>query len=112
MVKRSILPTATITLKGKRGRIARKRGLLDTCAERSFIKKSALEELNYNSKTVEIMSLRSYLTSKPVQEYEMVNIAIPHWSRLINMDCINYPNMPKGLMVRKISSPCVKRKSV
>ena len=82
MIKRSILPTATITLKGKRGHTARKRGLSYTCAERSFIKKSALEELNYKSKEVEN---RSYLTSKPVQEYEMVNIVIPHWGRLINI---------------------------
>lgn len=62
MARKSVLPTATITLKGKRGRIVRKRGLLDTCAKRSFIKKCALEGLHYKSKGVENISLRGYLT--------------------------------------------------
>ncbi|XP_066958138.1 uncharacterized protein [Macrobrachium rosenbergii] len=56
--KRSILPTATIALKGKRRQIVRLRGLLDTCAERSFIKRSALTELQYKSKGIEKIALR------------------------------------------------------
>ncbi|XP_066980105.1 uncharacterized protein [Macrobrachium rosenbergii] len=93
--RKSILPAATITLQGKRGRIVRKRGLLDTCAKRSFIRKSALEGLNYKSQGVETISLRGYLPSTPVKEYEMVNIAVPHRGRLLNMDCIAVVELPE-----------------
>ncbi|XP_066963243.1 uncharacterized protein [Macrobrachium rosenbergii] len=93
--KRSILPTATIPLKGKKGRLVRLRGLLDTCAERTFIKRSALERLQYRSKGVEKIALRGYLTSKPVHEYEMISIAIPHKGELIIMDRIVVDELPE-----------------
>ncbi|XP_066961445.1 uncharacterized protein [Macrobrachium rosenbergii] len=93
--KRSILPTATIPLKGKKGRMVRLRGLLDTCAERMFIKRSALERLQYRSKGVEKIALRGYLTSKPVHEYEMISVAILHKRELIIMDCIVVDELPE-----------------
>ena len=94
-VKQSILPTATITLKGKRGQVTKKRGLLDPCAERTFIKRSVLTEINYKVKGKERMSLRGYLTIKPVQEYEIVTIFIPHKGRLINLDCVVVEELPE-----------------
>ncbi|XP_064103419.1 uncharacterized protein LOC135213369 [Macrobrachium nipponense] len=93
--KQSILPIATIPLKGKKGRMERLRGLLDTCAERTFIKRSALERLQYRSKGVEKIALRGYLTSKPVHEYEMISVAIPHKDKLIIMDCIVVDELPE-----------------
>ncbi|XP_064082966.1 uncharacterized protein LOC135198977 [Macrobrachium nipponense] len=86
---------ATIPLKGKKGRMVRLRGLLDTCAERTFIKRSALERLQYRSKGVEKIALRGYLTSKPVHEYEMISVAIPHKDKLIIMDCIVVDELPE-----------------
>ncbi|XP_064097204.1 uncharacterized protein LOC135208689 [Macrobrachium nipponense] len=93
--KQSILPTATIPLKGKTGRMVRLRGLLDTCTERTFIKRSALERLQYRSKGVEKIALRGYLTSKPVHEYKMISVAIPHKYELIIMDCIVVDELPE-----------------
>ncbi|XP_064115140.1 uncharacterized protein LOC135221254 [Macrobrachium nipponense] len=86
---------ATIPLKGKKGRMVRLRGMLDTCAERTFIKRSALERLQYRSKGVEKIALRGYLTSKPVHEYEMISVAIPHKDKLIIMDCIVVDELPE-----------------
>ena len=94
-VKQSILPTATITLKGKRGTITRKRGLLDPCAERSFIKRSILTDLSYKVRGKEKMSLRGYLTVKPVQEYEIVTVSVPHKGNLINLDCVVVDELPE-----------------
>ncbi|XP_068238444.1 uncharacterized protein [Palaemon carinicauda] len=45
--QRSILPTATIVLKGKGRHLVRLRGLLDTCVERTFIRRSALKDIQY-----------------------------------------------------------------
>ncbi|XP_066946071.1 uncharacterized protein [Macrobrachium rosenbergii] len=93
--KRSILPTTTIALKGRRRQMVRLRGLLDTCAERTFIKRTALAEVQYKSRGIEKVALRGYLTSKPVDEYEIVNVSVPHRGRLINMDCIVVDDLPE-----------------
>ena len=76
--EKSILPTATISLKGKWGRVVHERGLLDPCAERTFIKRSALDNLHYQRKGSEKMSLQGYLTATLAQEYEIVTIYIPY----------------------------------
>ncbi|XP_068236971.1 uncharacterized protein [Palaemon carinicauda] len=55
--QRSILPTATIMLKGKGRHLVRLRGLLDTCAERTFIRRSALKDVQYRSKGTEKIAL-------------------------------------------------------
>ena len=99
--KRSILPTATITLKGRRGRVEHKRGLLDPCAERTFVKRISLEKLSYKVKGKEKLALRGYISSKPVQEYEIVTLGIPHKGRLLNLDCVVVDEMPE--YVRKFN---------
>ncbi|XP_068229526.1 uncharacterized protein [Palaemon carinicauda] len=93
--QRSILPTATIVLKGKGRHLVRLRGLLDTCAERTFIRRSALKDVQYRSKGTEKIALRGYLTSKPVNEYETVSVSIPYKGRLIIMDCIVVDELPE-----------------
>ncbi|XP_066947140.1 uncharacterized protein [Macrobrachium rosenbergii] len=93
--QRSILPTATIVLKGKGRHLVRLRGLLDTCAERTFIRRSALKDVQYRSKGTEKIVLRGYLTSKPVNEYETVSVSIPYKGRLIIMDCIVVDELPE-----------------
>ncbi|XP_068234120.1 uncharacterized protein [Palaemon carinicauda] len=93
--QRSILPTATIVLKGKGRHLVRLRGLLDTCAERTFIRRSALKDVQYRSKGTEKIALRCYLTSKPVNEYETVSVSIPYKGRLIIMDCIVVDELPE-----------------
>ncbi|XP_068203691.1 uncharacterized protein [Palaemon carinicauda] len=93
--QRSILPTATIVLKGKGRHLVRLRGLLDTCAERTFIRRSALKDVQYRSKGTEKIALGGYLTSKPVNEYETVSGSIPYKGRLIIMDCIVVDELPE-----------------
>ncbi|XP_068250372.1 uncharacterized protein [Palaemon carinicauda] len=93
--QRSILPTATIVLKGKGRHLVRLRGLLDTCAERTFIRRSALKDVQYRSKGTEKIALRGYLTSKPVNEYDRVSVSIPYKGRLIIMDCIVVDELPE-----------------
>ncbi|XP_068227981.1 uncharacterized protein [Palaemon carinicauda] len=93
--QRSILPTATIVLKGKGRHLVRLRGLLDTCAERTFIRRSALKDVQYRSRGTEKIALRGYLTSKPVNEYKTVSVSIPYKGRLIIMDCIVVDELPE-----------------
>ncbi|XP_068210588.1 uncharacterized protein [Palaemon carinicauda] len=93
--QRSILPAATIVLKGKGRHLVCLRGLLDTCAERTFIRRSALKDVQYRTKGMEKIALRGYLTSKPVNEYETVSISIPYKGRLIIMDCIVVDELPE-----------------
>ncbi|XP_068205292.1 uncharacterized protein [Palaemon carinicauda] len=93
--QRSILPTATIVLKGKGRHLVRLRGLLDTCAERTFIRRSALKDVQYRSKGTEKITLRGYLSSKPVNKYETVSVSIPYKGRLIIMDCIVVDELPE-----------------
>ncbi|XP_068250317.1 uncharacterized protein [Palaemon carinicauda] len=93
--QRSILPTATIVLKGKGRHLVRLRGLLDTCAERTLIRRSALKDVQYRSKGMEKIALRGYLTSKPVKEYETVSVSIPYKGRLIIMDYIVVNELPE-----------------
>ncbi|XP_068211733.1 uncharacterized protein [Palaemon carinicauda] len=93
--QRSILPTATIVLKGKGRHLVRLRGLLDTYAERTFIRRSALKDVQYRSKGTEKIALRGYLTRKPVYEYETVSVSIPYNGRLIIMDYIVVDELPE-----------------
>ncbi|XP_068201704.1 uncharacterized protein [Palaemon carinicauda] len=93
--QRSILSTATIVLKGKGRHLVRLRGLLDTFAERTFIRRSALKDVQYRSKGTEKIALRGYLISKPVNKYETVSVSIPYKGRLIIMDCIVVDELPE-----------------
>ena len=75
--------------------MVRKRGLLDPCAVRTFIKRSVLADWNYKVKCKERMSWGGYSTVKPVHEYEIVTISNPHNERLINLDCLVVKELPE-----------------
>ena len=111
--RKSILPTATITLKGKSGRIEHKRGLLDPCAERTFVKRNILKDLAYKAIGKERMSLKGYLATKPIEEYEIVQLGIPHKGKLIHLNCVVVEELPeyiKRFDVKKTLRPLCKRK--
>ncbi|XP_068232011.1 uncharacterized protein [Palaemon carinicauda] len=76
--QRSILPTTTIVFKGKGRHLVRLRGLLDTCAERTFINGQHLRTYNIDLKARKKIALSGYLTSKPVNYYETVSVSIPY----------------------------------
>ena len=110
---RSVLPTATILLKGVKGSMVGARGLLDPCAEKAFVRKSLLNKVKHRTKGTINLKLHAYCSSIPEKTYDMVTLYIPYRDNLISFDSIVVDDLPeynKGSSVTATLSDLKKRK--
>ena len=92
---KSVLPTATVMLKGtKRDRVTA-RSLLDPCSEKTFVCKSLLGKVKYRPKGTIKLRLNGYCSSIPEKTYDMVTLSIPYRDNLISLDAIVVDELPE-----------------
>ena len=84
----SVLPTATVMLKGVKRNVVGTRGLLDPCAEKTFVCKSLLNKIKHKVKGTIKLKIHGYCSSMPEKTYNMVTLFIPYWDNLISLDSI------------------------
>ena len=90
-----MLPTATVTLKGIKRNVIGARGLLDPCAEKTFVRKSLLSKVKYRTKGTIKLKLHGYCSSIPEKTYDVVTIFVPHRDNLIPLDSIVVDELPE-----------------
>ena len=90
----SVLPTAKILLKGVKGSTVKARGLLDPCAEKTFVRKSLLSKIKYKVRGTITLKLHGYCSSIPDKTYDMVTLYIPYRNNLISVDSIVVDELP------------------
>ena len=92
---KSVLPTATVTLKGKGKNMIKARGLLDPCSERTFVCRSLLNNLKYKLKGTVKLRLHGYCSSVPEKTYDVVTLYIPYRENLISLESIVVDELPQ-----------------
>ena len=92
---KSVLPAATVTLKGIKRNMIQARGLLDLCAEKTFVCKSLLSKLKYKAKGTIRLRLHGYCSSIPEKNYDMVTLFVPYPDNLISLDSIVVDELPE-----------------
>ena len=92
---KSVLPTATVALKGKGKHTVKARGLLDPCSERTFVCKSLLNSLKYKLKGTVKLRLHGYCSSVPENTYDVVTLFIPYRENLIGLESIVVDELPQ-----------------
>ena len=93
--QKSVLPTATVILKGKDKHMVKARGLLDPCAERTFVCRSLLNCLKYKQKGTVKLRLLGYCSSVPERTYDVVTLFIPYRGNLINVEAVVVDELPQ-----------------
>ena len=91
----SVLPTATILLKGVKRSMVKARGLLDPCAEKTFVRRSLLSEIKHKVKGMIKLKLLGYCSSIPEKTYDLVTLYIPYRDNLISLDSIVVDELPE-----------------
>ena len=91
---KSVLPTATIMLKGVSKKMVKARGLLDPCAEKTFVCNSLLDKVKYKVKGTIKLKLHGYCSSIPEKTYDTVTLFIPYRNNLISLDAIVVDRLP------------------
>ena len=92
---KSVLSTATILLKGVKGSTVGAQGLLDPCAEKTFVRKSLLNKVKHRTKGTIKFKLHGYCSSIPEETYDMVTLHIPYRDNLISVDSIVVDDLPE-----------------
>ena len=90
-----VLPTATILLKGVKKSMVKARGLLELCAEKTFVRKSLLNRVKYKVRGTTKLKLHGYCSSIPEKTYDVVTLFIPCWDNLISLDSIVVDDLPE-----------------
>ena len=110
---KSVSPTAAILLNGVKGSMVGARGLLDPCAEKTFVCKSLLNKVKHRIKGKIKLKLHGYCSSIPEKTYDMVTLYIPYRDNLISLDSIVVDDLPeynKGFSMTATLSDLKKRK--
>ena len=89
------MPTATILLKRVKGSMVGARGLLDPCAEKTFVRKSLLNKVKHRTKGTIKLKLHGYCSSIPEKTCDMVTLYIPYRDNLISLDSIVVDDLPE-----------------
>ena len=61
-------------------------GLLDPCAEKTFVRKSLLNKVKHGIKGMIKLKLHGYCSSIPEKTYNMVTLYIPYRDNLISLE--------------------------
>ena len=90
----SVLPTATINLEGRCGKTVHVRGLLDPCAERTFVTEKTLTKVKYHERGTVSIRIHGYCSSLEEKEYRVVRLTIPRNQGNLYLDAVVVDKLP------------------
>ena len=71
------------------------RGLLDPCAEKTFVHKSLLNRVKYKVRGTTKLKLHGYCSSIPEKTCDVVTLFIPYQDNLTSLDSIVVDDLPE-----------------
>ena len=94
-MNKTVIPTATVALKGRGNHTVKAQVFLDQCSEKTFVCKSLLPNLKYKLKGSVKLRLHGYCSSVPENTYDVVTLFIPYRGNLISVESIVVDELPQ-----------------